>query len=171
MNPDKIREIEEKLADINRIISGLDPAIRSAAFEILAPYYFDEELTNSAQKPAAKGKDTGTPSTTPAEFESFFSSFDHKKPKDNVLLIAAWLYSQHGVFPISAKDTKNYADRTGLTVPKRPDNTMRSAKKNGKSLFRQSGDGWELTVHGETYVKETYGVKKGTKARVSEGVE
>ena len=171
MNPEKIREIEKKLAEINKVISGFDPAIRLAAFEMLAPHYFDEEAQDRTKKRIAIGKDMGTSGATATDLEKFFGSFDHKKPKDNVLLIASWLYSQYGVVSIATKDIKDYADKTGLTVPTRPDNTMRSAKKNSKNLFRQHGNGWELTVHGEAHLKETYEVKKGSKTRPSEDSE
>jgi hypothetical protein len=40
---------------------------------------------------------------------------------------------------------------------------MRYAKNDGKALFRQKDSGWQLTVHGEAYVKTTYDVRKGKK--------
>ena len=89
--------------------------------------------------------------------------FDHKQPKNNVLLIVAWLYSQYGVFPITTKEIKDIGNSTGLVIPGRPDNTMRTAKKKGKNLFNQHGKGWRLTVSGETYLREIYSVKKGNK--------
>jgi hypothetical protein len=168
MKPDGIQEIEKKLAEINKVILNYDPAIRLAAFEILAPFYFDKEGQVIDRKRPVKGKENNVQKLSADDLEAFFKSFDHKKPKDNVLLIAAWLYSQYGVFPITTDDIKTYADKTGLTVPERSDNTMRSSKKKSKSLFRQQGAGWALTVHGEAHVKEVYGVKKGAKARPSE---
>ena len=163
MNTDRIREIEKKLVEINKTISGLDPAIRLAAFEMLAPHYFGDDVQDSTKKHIETKKDKGTSGAPPTDIEAFFDSFDQKKPKDNVLLISAWLYSQYGVFAIKTEYIKTLANKMGLTVPTRPDNTMRSTKKKGKSLFRQHGDGWNLTVHGEAHLKETYKVKKGSK--------
>lgn len=40
---------------------------------------------------------------------------------------------------------------------------MRQAKSKGKNLFNQQGKGWQPTVSGEIYFKDTYKVKKGTK--------
>jgi hypothetical protein len=99
----------------------------------------------------------------PSELAAFISSYDHKKPADNVMLLAAWLYSSYGGHPITAKEIKELGDSCGLVVPSRPDNTMRQAKNKGKSLFNQQGKGWQPTVSGEIYFKEHYKVKKGTK--------
>lgn len=159
MASDKIKSATEKLLEINQIITKLDPAIRSAAFDILTPLVFEEE--DVSEKPGTAHKKQKQIST--ADKEKFLSLFEHDKPKDYVLLIAAWLYSQHGVFPITKALMDEEASNAGLTVPERPDNTMRTAKQKGKNLFRQKNSGWQLTVAGEAYLKETYSVKKGNK--------
>jgi len=79
------------------------------------------------------------------------------------MLLAAWLYSQYGAYPVEAKEIKEFADECGLVIPNRSDNTMRQAKDKGKSLFNQQGKGWKPTVSGELYLKNTYNVKKGNK--------
>lgn len=43
MNKEKIAEVQSKLREINETIAKLDPAIRSAAFEIMVPYYFGDQ--------------------------------------------------------------------------------------------------------------------------------
>ena len=103
--------------------------------------------------------------TTTEDLASFFESFDHSKPAENVKLIVAWLYSLYGVFSITKADIQDLADSAGLTVAPRSDNTMRQAKAKGRALFTQQGNGWKLTLAGETYMKNTYGVKKGNKPR------
>lgn len=168
MASDKIKDATEKLLEINQIITKLDPAIRSSAFDILAPLFFEEEA-DAGEKPGAGQRKHKTIST--ADKEKFLGSFEHDKPKDNLLLIAAWLYSQHGVFPITKSLIDEEASNAGLTVPERPDNTMRIAKQKGKNLFRQKSSGWQPTVAGETYLKETYSVKKGNKPLPEEKVE
>ena len=97
MASDKIKEATEKLLEINKIISKLDPSIRSSAFDILAPLVFEEHMDAGKLRGAGK-KIRKTINTV--DKEKFLSSFEHDRPKDNVLLIAAWLYSQYGVFPI-----------------------------------------------------------------------
>ncbi len=164
MSEERLLKAQKKLLAINKSITRLDPAIRLAAFEILAPYYFGEE-PGPPKKKADKAGKSAKPDVSSRE--KFFGSFDHKKPGDNVHLVAAWLYSQHGVFPITSKDISDVAGDIGLTIPMRPDNTMRSAKHNGNNLYKKKkkAKGWQLTVKGEAYMRETYDVKKGTKTR------
>ena len=164
-----IEEVKQHLLDINKTIASLDPAIRGAAFNILAPYYFDKipPPADDKKTPPAKKQ---LPSSDTASIESFFATHEHDKPAENVFLIAAWLYSQHGTTPLTAALCNEISSQVGITVPGRADNTMRQAKHNGKNLFRQQGKGWMLTTSGELYVKETYGVRKGNKP-LSEAAE
>ena len=168
MASDKIKDVTEKLLEINQIITKLDPAIRSSAFDILAPLIFEED-TEAGQETGAGQKKRKTINV--ADKEKFLSSFEHDRPKDNVFLIAAWLYSQYGVFPIPKALMAEEASNAGLTVPERTDNTMRTAKQKGKNLFRQKNSGWQLTVAGEAYLKATYSVKKGNKPAPEETSE
>lgn len=164
MSKDNIDEVKDKLTELNEFIKPFCPEIRSLAFNILAPLYFDELPKIKKPKiPSGQEQINETQLNTNDAMGKFFNAFDHKQPKNNVLLIAAWLYSQHGVFPISTKMLQEIGNDTGLVIPGRPDNTMRTAKKKGKSLFNQQGKGWRLTVTGETFLRESYGVKKGNK--------
>ena len=171
MEDEEIQDLKAKLLDINKTIEKLDPAIRAAAFEIMAPYYFtDQSSPSSTPKKTAPTKESAEKSAEvdTSSLESFLENYEHDKPKDNVMLLAAWLYSQYGAYPIHAKEIKELSDACGLVVPNRSDNTMRSAKDKGKNLFNQQGKGWKLTVSGELYLKNTYGVKKGNKSVPSE---
>lgn len=161
MKIDEISETEKKLAVINETIKRLDPAIRAAAFDVLAPKYFDE-LRGQNGKTVAQSGSRKDDVDVGADSSEFFAKFDHAQPSKNLLLIVAWLYSQYGKYPITRAVVNAYAADTGLTVPDRPDVTMRQAKHDGKSLFRQKGRGWELTVSGEARIKELYSVKKGS---------
>ena len=164
MSKDRIGDAKKKLLEINKTVSGLDSTIRLAAFEILAPYYFEEEAEESREKSGSKRKldNSGTQEGNKGR-EEFFTSFTHDQPNDNVLLIVAWLYSEHGLFPVTRKTIDEEATKNGLTVPNRSDASMRAAQEKGKKLFYKHGSGWQLTVHGEKYVKTKYSVKKGTK--------
>ncbi len=156
----KTNEVVKKLRELNTIIKSLDPSIRPQSFELLRPVFFSDEPEHERdqrdQQTETAGKSTGTHNK-----EKFFGSFDHKKPSDNVFLIAAWLYSQHGVFPLTSDTIKAVADETGVTVPGRPDMTLKAAQKKAKHLFSKQGAGYKPTVHGETFLKDTYRVKKG----------
>ena len=159
-------EVQSKLLEMNKIIAKLDPAIRNAAFEIMTPYYFEDQPVSESKpvvKPKGGKRKTSTKESDTSDLGEFISGFEHEKPKDNVMLLAACLYSQYGAYPIQAKEIKDLGNACGLVIPNRSDNTMRQAKDKGKSLFNQQGKGWKLTVSGELFLKNTYGVKKGSK--------
>lgn len=65
----------------------------------------------------------------------------------------------------SIKWLKEAGDSSGLTIPEHPAMTLRSAKEKGKYLYKALGGGglFKLTIVGETVLKATYNVKKGTK--------
>ena len=168
MSDDQVKELKKKLLEINQIVSELDPAIRVQAFEILAPHYFEERLPKKTivEKRAEK---TEKVEKIPTEDQAtFFSDFSHKKPFENVHLIVAWYFSQFGLFPITTELLRQKAQDVGLTIPERPDTTMRYAKKKGKNLYRQQENGYLPTVYGEANLKEIYKVSKGTKTLPSE---
>ena len=163
MSDDQVKELKKKLLEINQIVSELDPAIRVQAFEILAPHYFEERLPKKTivEKRAEKTEKVEKISTE--DEATFFSDFSHKKPSENIHLIVAWYFSQFGNFPITTKLLRQKASDVGLTIPERPDTTMRYAKKKGKNLYRKQGNGYLPTVYGEANLKEIYKVSKGTK--------
>ena len=166
MSKDEASEAKKKLLEINDLILKLDPAIRSQAFDFLAPQYFD----GPAAKPKKKNDEEEASSDEVSDDDSgdeaaFFSKWDHSKPSDNVLLVVARLYNEHGVFPITPKIIKDLADHAGLTVPNRIDMTLNQAQAKGKSLFRKQGKAYMVTVSGEAVLKETYNVRKGKKPR------
>jgi len=164
MDESRLREIRARLEKMNELIASLDPAIRAAAFDSIAPFFLDDMNEASGKKEEKKQKPNGTKDVT-IDRASFFGSFSNDKPHENVHLVTAWLYSQYGVYPIETQEIRDVAGDVGLTIPARPDATMRAAKKEGNSVYRKKGKGYQLTVHGEKYLKDTYSVKKGTTVR------
>ncbi len=161
-NSSLIEETINKLNELDGIVSKLGPAIQPEAVKRLAPMYFDDGQPlpngNNGNKAGAEANPAPT-----EDREQFFSSLEDK-PAENVRHIAAWFYSQYGVVPITNEMISKEAIDLGRIVPDRPDNTMRFAKdkkKKGQSLFRKNGKGWQWTVSGELYVKETYKIGKG----------
>jgi hypothetical protein len=167
MDKKSIEEIKAKLLEISGFVTKLDPSMRTAAFEIVRPIYFGEKPPRQKREAEEQVPDAGSRESEDArtELADFIEKYDHKKPADNVMLLAAWLYSTYGVYPITVKKIKELGNSCGLIVPARPDNMMRQAKKKkSKSLFfTRQGKGWQLTVSGETHLKEKYNVKKGNK--------
>lgn len=162
MDENRIQEIKEKLIKINEFVSGLDPELKRTALNLLLPLYFDEkEIKVAAIKTDGVDLDPGASD----DEHVFFTSFNHEKPAENVVMIAAWLYSQYGVYPITPEEVKDFATRLGITIASRADNTLRTIARDGKNLFRQVGRGWEPTLPAESHFKEFYKVKKGNKPR------
>lgn len=168
MTKKEIEAVKASLLEINEFILKLEPEIRSAAFEFLAEAHFGDGLDSKIQGDTEKksgntNKNKGAATANTDDLGAFISKFQHDKPADNVMLLAAWLYASYGAYPITAKEIKELGDSCGLITPGRSDNTMRQAKKSGKGLFNQQGKGWKPTVSGELYFKDTYGVTKGNK--------
>lgn len=168
MSDEQIKEVKKKLLEINQIISELDPAIRVQAFEILAPHYFEERLPKKTIVEKKVEKIEKVEKISTEDEATFFSDFSHKRPFENVHLIVAWYFSQFGNFPITTKLLRQKANDVGLTIPERPDATMRNARKKGKNLYHKQGNGYAPTVYGEADLKEIYKVSKGTKTLPSE---
>lgn len=166
MDKKGITQIKEMLLEINAFVMKLDPSIRTAAFDTLQASYFGSKASTTSESDGDRNTGSGTKvdDAPTGDLGAFISTYEHTKPADNVMLLAAWLYSQYGASPITTKEIKELGDSCGLTIPHRPDNTMKQAKNKGKGLFTQHGKGFQLTVSGELFVKETYKVKKGNKA-------
>lgn len=185
MKNDEFQEVVDRLKAVNKIILDLDPAIRASAFAVLEPWVTGQPspLPKNGRRPAKKRSSTTSKSAsskakaTPEEsaavgdnsgldLNQFFLAFDHKKPSDNVLMVIAWHYNQHGTTPFSVDEICQLADGVGITVPARVDKTITSAQQSGKSCFTKAGKGqFKPTVYGEDRLKRTYGVKKGTQAK------
>jgi hypothetical protein len=158
-----------KILEINEIVKTLDVSLQERASDILLRIAFEDHFKHLQ---SFVGKDlskdlSGSLSLLNkklpiVERPVFFEGHEHDRLKDNVHLIVAWLYSKHGVLPVETKFLRMTAQRVGLAVPNRPDNTMRQAKCKGHSLYKHIGRGWQLTELGERYIQQRYGVKKGT---------
>jgi hypothetical protein len=158
-----------RLEEVNKVIARLDPSIKAQAFDVLRSYVAGDE-----KRPERSAGDSHGNSETPkSEPESnatgaaaFFTRFDHQKPSENALLLAAYHYLTFGIEPFSAEEMRSEASTVGLTIPSRIDKTYASAKRDGKALFQRVGAAqFRPTVHGEAYLKTTYQVKKGTAKR------
>ena len=130
MKEEEYEDRVKKLQDVNGVITKLDPAIREHAFKLLEAY-----ITGRKSKQTGEEKDDSNVDNDDG-MEAFFSKFDHEKPSDNALSIAAYHYSQYGKEPVSYDEVRQIASDVGLTIPERVDMTYKSAKEKGKSLFR-----------------------------------
>ena len=159
MNKNTFEEKVKRLQEVDKIIKSLDPSIREASFKLLESYVTEGKKDDSMNEDKE----------TEIDVENFFTKFEHDKPSDNVLLIAAYYYSQYGTSPISLGEIKETASNVGITIPNRPDMTLKAAQRDGKNLFNKAGrDKYKPTVHGEKFFKDTYKVSKGKKGKDEE---
>lgn len=154
-------ELQDRLLEVNKVITKLDSSIRVAAFDLLRPYISTGKLDapSDSHKPPAEE----TPSIDVADL---IQKHGEGKPHENVTLLAAIWFSEYGSHPFSLDYIREKATSTGVTVPERPDMTLRAAMENGKKLYEAIGGKglFRPTVVGEAFLKTTYRVKKGTKA-------
>lgn len=160
MDQKEFNERASRLHEVGKIIEKLPTEIRNEAFGFLKGY-ISQQVAAPARKesPAEHEADSG-------DGADLFSKFDHNKPSDNARLIAAHLFQEYGSEPFSVEEVKAVAANVGITIPDRVDKTLGTAAENGKQLFTQVGRSkFKPTVHGESYLKTTYGIKKGKKTR------
>lgn len=163
MDEEKIKEVKNNLKEINKFIATLDPAIRQPAFEKLAPLYFAKGGAPAGKGSAAPGQG-GTPDhldSGQGDQEEFFRAHPDKEAHENVYLISAWFYSRYGISLFTNNEIKEIAKVEGLSIPDRPDMTLKSLKHDGKPVFRRKGKAWQPTVQGEAYLRENFGVTMG----------
>lgn len=160
MDENEFKERASRLQDVGKIIEKLPTEIRSEAFSLLKGYVSDQASSSGRKTNPAED------SAKQADDGDFFGKYDHDKPSDNARLVAAYLFREYGAAPFSTEDLKSIASSVGITLPDRVDVTIGAAQEKGKHLFARVGRGkFKPTVHGESFLKATYNVKKGTKTR------
>jgi hypothetical protein len=170
MDSKAFSEMVKRLEEVNGVIAKLDPAIRQDAFSLLKGYIGGQAQPSfqqsSKQGSTALNGAVEDPELDLSDTEQFFTTHEGGKPSDNAYLCVAYLYSQYGAQPFSLDDVRAVANQAGLTLPDRVDVTLAGAKKGGKQLFKRAGRGkLAPNVHGETYLRNTYSIGKGNKAR------
>lgn len=169
-NTKAIENIIEQLKLVAPIINELAPEVRTHAFDLFRPYLSSLHTSNShkplqPEAPSTRNNREEDSSSGSDSIGEFFGKHSHDKPGDNVMLIAAWHYGEYGAEPLTTTDISKLASNVGLTVPARPDMTLKKKAVSGKSCFKiHSRGAFTPTVHGEAFLKETYQVKKGKKS-------
>lgn len=163
MDEATFKERVKKLTEINKVVMKLDPAIRGQAFALLEGYVGTGKI--SSHKPEDSDRvdapaDTGD---LDADLEAFVGGLEAEPdtPAESAKALAAFLYKRYGKAPVRPEEINELARKAGWTVPDRIDMTLKGAKINGKTLFRQEGKTYVPTVQGESFFKETYKVKRG----------
>lgn len=159
----------QRLQEVNKVVSKLDPAIREAAFDTLRDYVVSVKSgpDPGGKKPREGGTGGGAGQSHEVEHDlkaKLLGEHPDAKPAENVKIAAAVWFSQYGTAAFSTDGLREIASDMGITLPDRPDATIRAARHEKKPLFKSAaGKGFYApTVHGQTYLKEAYGVKQGT---------
>ena len=165
MDEDTYKRTVTRLHKVGAEVKKLPPELRSAAFKLLEEYITAAGADHSI--PSKKGAPHPPSKGSAQTMDDFFASSAHDKPSDNVRQIAAFHYREFGTEPFSINEIRKVATDVGITIPQRVDMTLEQAMAKGKKLFARAGTGkFKVTVHGEAYLKSTYGVSKGTKKPV-----
>jgi hypothetical protein len=160
MDKKSFEDAQERLFEINKVIEKLDPSIRAGAFELLKAYVKSGSQSHSTE--AAKHSSASPSNNNDVDLASLIEKHGNEKPSDNAHLLAADWYRRYGSAPFSLESLKQAGDSSGLTLPERPDMTLKAAQDGGKKLYQSAGHGlYKPTVTGELYLKKTYGVTKG----------
>lgn len=160
MDDSVFKDRVKRLKEANAVIKQLDPAIRSAAFELLSGYVSQgDHGAPSVQGGSSSGKHTGGASVSAG---SFFAKQEHTTPAENVWLVVAFLYSRYGRESFTLEDIRAVAKDEGLNLPDRFNSNLQAKKWKDKPLCTSAGYGkFRLTAHGARYVEETYKIRAG----------
>src|SRR6266446_5487493 len=164
-------DLKKIVADAESAVAGIkDQELKRPAFEKILERLLAQGKPATGRAAAERGGGSEQPEPEGGAEndtrEEFFSAYNHDDPSDNVRLIAAYLYREHGVASFTTKEVKALAEEVGVTVPERIDMTLKQARKDGKNLFSSPSQGrFKATVHGEAYLKSEYKVKKGRKPK------
>jgi hypothetical protein len=151
-------EVRERLLEAGKTIEKLDPSIRGAALDLLKPY-----ILGAGPSPQSNPAEPSVPDSRGSDQSQLIHTHGDGKPHENVNLIAAIWFSEYGSNAFSTDYIREKASSTGLTIPARPEMTLKTAKDSGRSLYAPNGRGlFKPTVVGEAFLKTKYGVRKGT---------
>jgi len=164
MNKEQFDKISARLKEVDGVVSKLHDDVRELAVNALGPYVGVGQGSKS-------GNGAGVPDA-PADVASSTGDFDaaalvDKHPSDsptqNSLLCLAIMYATYGKGSYGGWGVmKGIADEHALTVSANLPTTFKGQKSNGTQIFRRAQAGWSVTPAGESFLKEEYGVTKGS---------
>jgi len=169
MDEEAFEAATERLKEVDKVIKGLDPAIRESAFDVLKPYVgtgtLPGEVGSSGGGNGGSGDGSGSGANSEGRSKRLLEENAGASPADNAVMCAAIWFDEYGKSPFTYEDIRGIANDLGVTISERLDNAINSAKRNGKKLFKAAGKkGTKApTTHGELYFKEKYGVTQGSK--------
>jgi hypothetical protein len=155
-------ETVKRLKDANKVISALDPTIRSDGWEILRPFVVGSQSAPQEKHDRHKGATTkGGTLDLAALIEEHASDDDAAV---NGLLAAAILFGTYGHGPYAPKEFADLGEQHRLLMP-RMNNFLPRTKRDEKKIFRNTKEGWVITTSGGKWLASTFGVKRGTQSK------
>jgi hypothetical protein len=154
----RYKQLKKRILDVNVVVSTLDPAIRAQAFALMKPYLSSQPNGGDSEEKAKLAEQERE--AAPLDAAALTAPTDGT-PAENIVLIAAHLYSKYGTEPFTVAEVKKLGDDFGLTVPNRVANSLKTAKHCGKKLFQKVGKHFRPTVHGEATFRSEYRVTGG----------
>jgi hypothetical protein len=166
-------EVVKRMKEVEKATAALDISVRGEAFAMMHDYIINGDATDPSRSEMAGQKRSGSTRNkgdvkvvAPASFDAFIMKFESDVPATNAMALAAYLYGQYGIEPLSVDEVEELAEKAGVTIPTRTDNTIRQKMWKKKKAFRMMSTGrFRPTIAGEAFFREAFGVKKGTKKR------
>jgi len=164
MDESVFKELAGRLKTASKVVEELDPVLREDAWAMLRPFIAPDSEPGEEKHTGRKRSKHETSDDIPAggiSEDILIEKHESDKEADNLYLTLAILYQRHGRGPFSLELIKSAAKALDLTLPNRPDVTLRNSTKK---VVRKQDGGYKVQPSGETWLKETYKVKKGKKA-------
>jgi hypothetical protein len=159
MDEATFKELAGRLKTASAVIQGLDPVLREDAWKMLHPYVAGDQPQDAEVGRQKSGTRSGSKTPSGAVDEDvLIEQHESDKEAENLYLTVAILYQRHGRGPFTIEFIKSVGQELDLTLPNRPDTTLRNSSK--KTVRKQDG-GYKVQPSGETWLKETYKVAKG----------
>jgi len=138
----------EHILRVDAIVRQLDESIRPQAFRILT------EIAQTDDNEISK-EDLPIPG-----LRDFASRYGSTTPAKNVVALAAWLFLHTRRAVIQTRKIRALAEICGLSIPHRPDCTMRYASHHSVRLFEKTSEGLCLSTYGKAYVESHFSQRK-----------
>jgi hypothetical protein len=157
----------KRLKAVNKVIEGVDPAIRADAFKLLQTYVLGKSSGGEDIDGAHNGRNGG-PATQALDDESIQNLIDEHMSDvatENGILVTAIFYSMHGRGPFEVKELSGFAATHGVLFPDQFHKTVAKRKHDGNNIVRKVVGGYLITASGEAFLKQAYGVSRGTQPK------
>ncbi len=166
MDQMQFETIADRLKRVDGVIRDLAPTLQAEAVRVLMPYVINDSAEEDGQVGTDASDNGDRRAAGPAVDEDrIVETHASDVANDNAFLAAAILYSRYGKGPFAAKEFKQIGLEQSLVMPEQIHKTFGRVRKDGDRILRKVQEGWLITVAGEAWLRETYGVTRGSRPR------